>query len=114
MQLEQSVRSVLANALEGRPPSKPECAALLRLAPDSFEAAVLKATADVVSRRRFGNKGILLAQIGLETAPCPGIANSAPLGKITRPLSLRNFPSTKSSRGPVPSRRVRTSMPSSS
>jgi len=33
---------------------------------------VLKATADVVSRRRFGNKGILLAQIGIETAPCPG------------------------------------------
>jgi len=72
MQLDQNTRMILGNALEGRPPSKSECAALLRLAPDSLEASVLKATADVVSRRRFGNKGILLAQIGIETAPCPG------------------------------------------
>jgi len=81
MQLEQNVKRVLANALEGRAPSKSECATLLRLAPDSLETAALKATADVVSRRRFDNKGILLAQIGIETAPCPGNCRFCAFGK---------------------------------
>ena len=30
------------------------------------------AVADEVSRRRFGNQAMLLGQIGIETAPCPG------------------------------------------
>jgi biotin synthase len=30
------------------------------------------AVADGVSRRRFGNQAMLLGQIGIETAPCPG------------------------------------------
>jgi biotin synthase len=81
MQLVPTVNRILANALEGQAPSKSECEALLRLAPDSLEAAVLKATADVVSRRRFANRGILLAQIGIETAPCPGNCKFCAFGK---------------------------------
>ena len=32
----------------------------------------MMAVADTVSRRRFGNQAMLLGQIGVETAPCPG------------------------------------------
>jgi biotin synthase len=33
---------------------------------------MLMATADYVSRRRFGNNAVLLGQIGIETSSCPG------------------------------------------
>jgi biotin synthase len=81
MRLEPNVSRILAHALDGQAPSKSECEALLQMAPDSLEAASLKATADVVSRRRFENKGILLAQIGIETAPCPGNCKFCAFGK---------------------------------
>jgi biotin synthase len=68
-------------ALEGCAPSKEECVYLLELAEDSVEAAVTKAVADVVARRRFRNTGILLGQIGIETAPCPGNCGFCVFGK---------------------------------
>jgi biotin synthase len=37
-----------------------------------MEAGLLMATADFISRRRFGNRGVLLGQIGLSVSPCPG------------------------------------------
>jgi|YelNatPaOPRAMG01_1025707.scaffolds.fasta_scaffold17414_7 biotin synthase len=81
MKLQQDIKIILNKALEGQPPSKSECVALLQLATDSLEAAALKATADIVSRRRFGNHGILLGQIGLETTPCIGNCKFCAFGK---------------------------------
>ncbi len=54
------------------PPTREDCVYLLSLPADSLPAGVLRAVADAVSRRRFGNQAILLGQIGVETAPCPG------------------------------------------
>lgn len=45
---------------------------LLELPEGSLEAGLLMAVADDVSRRRFGNQAMLLGQIGIETASCPG------------------------------------------
>ena len=45
---------------------------LLEFPERSLEARFLMAVADEVSRRRFGNQAMLLGQIGIETAPCPG------------------------------------------
>jgi biotin synthase len=70
--LPAKVASILDSALSGRAPSKSDCEHLLSLPELSLEAAVLKAVADTVSRKRFGNRAILLGQIGIETAPCPG------------------------------------------
>lgn len=70
--LTKQIQTILDRALESHPPSREECRVLLELPPDSLEAARLRATADFVSRRRFGNQAILLGQIGLGTAPCPG------------------------------------------
>ena len=63
---------ILGRALDGSAPSKEECVFLLTLPSDSLEARVLMAVADTVARRRFGNQAMLLGQIGVETAPCPG------------------------------------------
>jgi biotin synthase len=66
------VEQILTNAVEGRAPTREECIALLSLPEHSLEAAFVTATADFVSRRRFGNRAMLLGQIGIEIAPCPG------------------------------------------
>ena len=72
MKLPAGLRGILDRALEGKGAGKAECAYLLSFAADSLEAAVLRSVGDAVSRTRFGNEAVLLAQIGIETAPCPG------------------------------------------
>ncbi|MFO7903713.1 MAG: hypothetical protein R6U98_13705 [Pirellulaceae bacterium] len=72
MRLPEETNSILNRALDGRAPGKEECAHLLSFPAESLEARAVMAVADQVSRRRFGNEAILLGQIGVETAPCPG------------------------------------------
>jgi biotin synthase len=72
MKTTQTIERILDAAMEGKAPSRQECLELLGLPATSLEAAALRVTADAVSRNRFGNQGVLQAQIGLETAPCPG------------------------------------------
>jgi len=72
MQLANEVNRILQRSLEGHPPSKDDCVCLLRIPHESLEARALMAVADTVSRRRFGHAAMLLGQIGIETAPCPG------------------------------------------
>lgn len=72
MQLASEVDRILGRSLDGHVPSREDCVALLRLPSDSLEARLLMAVADTVSRRRFGHEAMLLGQIGIETAPCPG------------------------------------------
>lgn len=66
------VMKILNRAQEGLAPSKEDCVALLDLPPLAPEASLLRCVADVVARRRFGNEAIILGQIGVEIAPCPG------------------------------------------
>lgn len=72
MRLENTTERILQRALDGLAPTKEECAHLLKLPTASLETRALMAVADTASRRRFGNRGMLLGQIGVETAPCPG------------------------------------------
>jgi biotin synthase len=72
MKFDASLLEILGKALEGHPPGKRECVQLLSFPEGSMEAGILMAAADHISRRRFGNHAIVLAQIGIETRPCPG------------------------------------------
>jgi biotin synthase len=72
MRLDDTTERVLQRAFDGAAPTKEECVHLLTLPAASLEARALMAIADTVSRRRFDNHGMLLGQIGVETAPCPG------------------------------------------
>lgn len=81
MTIEKRLNSILDTALKGQAPNKEDCVYLLNLPAESLEASVLMATADAVSRRRFGNKAILLGQIGIETAACPGNCRFCVFGK---------------------------------
>jgi biotin synthase len=66
------VESLLREAADGRPLTKAEAELLLSFAEHSLEAALLRDTANRVSRRRFGNRALLLGQIGVDMAPCDG------------------------------------------
>lgn len=72
MRLATDLDRILNQALDGMAPTKEDCAHLLRFPESSLEARATMAVADTVSRRRFQNHGMLLGQIGVETAPCPG------------------------------------------
>ena len=75
------VGRILGAALDGRAPAREECVALLELPSVSLEAAALKAVADTVSRRRFGNRAMLLGQIGIEIHPCVGNCRFCSFGR---------------------------------
>jgi len=81
VRLRNRLQTILDHALEGRAPNREDCVFLLNLPEESLEAAATKAVADTVSRRRFGNVGMLLGQIGIETAPCPGNCAFCAFGK---------------------------------
>lgn len=72
VKLSAHLQTILDRALEGRALRRGDCVDLLKVPEDSLEASWIKAVADAVSRRRFRNAGILMGQIGVESAPCPG------------------------------------------
>ena len=65
------IYEILDRCLEGRAPTKQECIELLSLPEKGLDAALLRSVANEVSRKRFGNRAMLLGQIGIETFPCP-------------------------------------------
>jgi biotin synthase len=66
------VDGILREATNGRPITKAEAEFLLSFPENSLEAALLRAVANSISRKRFGNSALLLGQIGVDMAPCDG------------------------------------------
>jgi len=78
--------------MEGHAPAKEDCICLLEFPENSLEAGFLKVVADAVSRKRFGNKGILLGQIGVEIAPCVGECKFCSFGRQHTPFEAARMP----------------------
>lgn len=72
MRIDSHVEDILNNAQAGVALTKGDAISLLALPDHSLEAAVLRSTANTISRHRFGNQGLLLGQIGVDMAPCDG------------------------------------------
>ncbi len=72
MKLEGQFEQIIDRALAGGVGGREDSAYLLSLDPESLEAAILMSVADRVARRRNGNSGMLLGQIGIDVSPCPG------------------------------------------
>jgi biotin synthase len=72
MKPDPKVEGILREAADGRPITRAEAETLLSFAENSLEAALLRDTANRVSRQRFANRGLLLGQIGVDMAPCGG------------------------------------------
>jgi len=70
---DKKVDRILRDAAnEKKPITKSEAKLLLSLSEDSLEAALLRSTANAISRERFRNNALLLGQIGVDMAPCEG------------------------------------------
>jgi len=67
----RQVYAILDRSLEGRAPTKQECIELLSLPERGLDAALLRSVGNEINRKRFGNRAMLLGQIGIETFPCP-------------------------------------------
>jgi biotin synthase len=72
MRLTDGVVGILARAEEGKAPTRAECLELLSYPTESPEAGATMALANALSRKRFGNRARIGAQIGIDTMPCPG------------------------------------------
>jgi len=72
MKIDPHVERILDAACEGKAPTQADCTVLLRLPETSLEGSLLRSVADATSRQRFQNTGIVLGQIGVEIAACPG------------------------------------------
>lgn len=81
MKIAPRVARILDRAEQGSAPSRQECIHLLEYPAESLEASATRAVADILARRRFDNTGILQAQIGFETFPCPGNCGSCVFGE---------------------------------
>lgn len=71
MKVSQHIEDILLAAGDGMRPSRAECTTLLDLPEYSPECSLLRASADAISRQRFSQRAMLLAQIGIDIAPCP-------------------------------------------
>lgn len=72
MNVDPRVERILNSACEGKAPTQADCTVLLGFPETSLEASLLRSVADDTSRQRFQNGGIVLGQIGVEIAACPG------------------------------------------
>lgn len=71
MKVSPHIQDILLAAGNGARPSKADCISLLDLSEYSPECSLLRASADALSRQRFSQRAMLLAQIGIDIAPCP-------------------------------------------
>jgi len=78
---EKRVREILERAYSDIAPNKEECAYLLGFHENSLEAYMMRAVAAHIIRSRNDNSAIILGQIGVEMAPCPGNCGFCTFGK---------------------------------
>ena len=72
MKLDGRLEQIFDKAHSGIQLPREDCAYLLRIDEHSFESGLVRATAADVVRRKNDNSAIILGQIGVDIAPCPG------------------------------------------
>ena len=65
------MKEIFEKALKGERLSKAEAGRLLKIEENSREYYELLYTADKMSRKKYGGRGQIYAQIGIEASPCP-------------------------------------------
>jgi biotin synthase len=72
MRIDKKVRGILDKALAGEAPGRKDCAYLLSFDENAPETYAMRSVASYIVRSGNDNSAIILGQIGLEMAPCPG------------------------------------------
>jgi biotin synthase len=81
MAIDRNIAAILDRAAAGTAPTRAECIELLTCPTESAEACITMAVANAISRQKFGNAGVLQAQIGIDIQPCPGNCGSCIFGE---------------------------------
>ncbi|MDR1247440.1 MAG: hypothetical protein LBK57_10560 [Clostridiales Family XIII bacterium] len=81
MKLDSRAAAILDRAYADRSPGREDCAYLLSFDENSAEAYMMRSVASHIVRSGNDNSGIILGQIGLETAPCPGNCGFCSFGR---------------------------------
>lgn len=66
------IHELLKEVEYGRTITRKEAVELLKLPENSVGAAHLRAIANIITRKRFNNKALMLGQIGIDMEPCDG------------------------------------------
>ncbi len=72
MKISSQLNRILDKAWADIPLNREDCKLLLAMDENSFDGGVLRAAASQIIRRKNDNSAIILAQIGVDVAPCPG------------------------------------------
>ncbi|MDR1701559.1 MAG: hypothetical protein LBR56_02135 [Sporomusaceae bacterium] len=81
MRLDKKIENILENAAAGCAPKREDCLHLLSFDEHSAEAYATRSAAARIVRCRNDNSAIILGQIGLEKAPCPGNCGFCSFGR---------------------------------
>jgi biotin synthase len=79
--IDKRVHDILDLAYSGHSPDREACSYLLSFNESSLEAYAMRSAASYIVRGRNDNSAIILGQIGLEMAPCPGNCGFCAFGK---------------------------------
>ena len=72
MTISSQLQGILDRAFEHKAPTRDEMVHLLQYPEQSFEAGMIRAVANRITRERSHNQAVLSGQIGYSTAPCSG------------------------------------------
>lgn len=72
MHFDKKLSAILTKVQNGEAPSKKDCVYLLEFDENSLEAAMIRATANDLTRQKNENSAIILGQIGIDVAACTG------------------------------------------
>ncbi|MDR2355302.1 MAG: radical SAM protein [Clostridiales Family XIII bacterium] len=81
MRIDKRLRNILDAAYAGLSPGRADCAHMLAFDENSLESQIMRAVATDIVRGGNDNSAIILGQIGLEMAPCPGNCGFCSFGK---------------------------------
>jgi biotin synthase len=81
MRIDKRVSDILDKAYSGESPGRADCAYLLAFDENSLESRFTRAVATDIIRGGNDNSAIILGQIGLEMAPCPGNCGFCSFGR---------------------------------
>lgn len=70
--MDSKLSKILEGAYDGRPPGREDCLYMLRLEETSLGASLIRGVANDIFRKNSENSAIILGQIGIDVAPCPG------------------------------------------
>ena len=71
IRIDPNIESILDKALAGKEISRREAVELIKIDENSHEIYALMSVANTLTRRQFGDKGEVYAQIGINMWPCP-------------------------------------------